>query len=71
VAAREKNGETTFVALQIDTNAFVNNEKKELDVPAKIVDDKTFVPLRFVLESLGETVEWDAENYSVVITTAE
>lgn len=71
VAAREKGGQTTFVTLQIGSNAFVNSEEKELDVPAKIVNDRTFVPLRFVVESLGEKVEWDNENYSVVITTAE
>jgi N-acetylmuramoyl-L-alanine amidase len=71
MAAREKNGEFTYVALQIDSNAFLNGEQKELDVPAKIVDDLTFVPLRFVVESLGEKVEWDNESYSVIITTEQ
>lgn len=71
IAAREKNGETTFITLQIDAAAFVNGEQKELDVPAKIVSDRTFVPLRFVVEALGEKVEWDNDNYRVVITTAE
>lgn len=69
IAARDKGGETTFITLQIDSNAFVNGEQKDLDVPAKIVNDRTFVPLRFVVEALGERVEWDNENYSVVITT--
>lgn len=69
VAAREKDGQTTFIALQINSSAFVNSEEVTLDVPAKIVDDRTFVPLRFVVESLGEKVEWDNENYSVIITT--
>lgn len=71
IAAREKNGEATFITLQIDSAAFVNGEEKELDVPAKIVSDRTFVPLRFVVEALGEKVEWDNDNYRVVITTAE
>lgn len=71
IAAREKNNETTFITLQIDLAAFVNSEEKELDVPAKIVNDRTFVPLRFVVEALGEKVEWDGESYSVLITTAE
>lgn len=71
IAAREKNGETTFITLQIDSTAFVNSEEKTLDVPAKIVGDRTFVPLRFVIEALGEKVEWDNDNYSVVITTAK
>ncbi len=71
VAAREKNGETTFIALQIDGGAFINSQPKALDVPAKLKGDRTFVPLRFVIESLGEKVEWDNENYAVRITTAQ
>lgn len=71
IAARDKNGETTVITLQIDSTAFVNSEEKTLDVPAKIVGDRTFVPLRFVIEALGEKVEWDNANYSVVITTAQ
>ena len=71
-AIREKDGEVSLVSLQIDSAAaFVNSGAKELDVPAKIVDDRTFVPLRFVIESLGERVEWDADNYAVKITTAQ
>lgn len=69
IAAREKNGETTFITIQIDSAAFVNGEEKDLDVPAKIVNDRTFVPLRFVIEALGEKVEWNNDSYSVVITT--
>lgn len=69
-AVRVKNGETNVVTLQIDSNlAFINSDGKELEVAPKIVNDLTFVPLRFVVESLGEKVEWDAENYSVIITT--
>lgn len=36
--------------------ATVNGEEKELDVAAKIVEDATFVPLRFVSELFGCTV---------------
>ena len=71
-AIREKDGEVSLVSLQIDSAAaFVNSAAHTLDVPAKIVDDRTFVPLRFVIESLGEKVEWDGDNYAVRITTAE
>ena len=71
-AIREKDGEVSLVSLQIDSaTAFVNSAAHTLDVPAKIVGDRTFVPLRFVVESLGEKVEWDSANYAVIITTAE
>ena len=36
----------------------VNGKVIELDVPAQIIDGRTLVPLRAVLESLGATVEW-------------
>ena len=71
-AVRAKDDEVSLVSLQIDSaTAFVNSAAVNLDVPAKIVGDRTFVPLRFVVESLGEKVEWDSDNYAVIITTAE
>ncbi|MCX7715637.1 MAG: copper amine oxidase N-terminal domain-containing protein [Clostridia bacterium] len=70
LAVRTKGQETSVVSLQIDADyAFVNGEKKVLDVPAKIVGDRTFVPLRFIAEALGETVEWNADTASVNIRT--
>jgi len=48
-----------------------NGEIKELDVPAKLVDDRTLVPLRVIAENFGCTVDWDQETYSVLITKTE
>lgn len=68
-AIRNKNGNVSLISLQIGSKtAFLNSAEKDLDVPAVIKGDRTFVPLRFVVESLGEKVEWDGDNYSVVIT---
>lgn len=70
VASRMISNNPIFVAIQIGgESAFVNNVKTNLDTPAKIVDDRTFVPLRFVVEALGEKVEWDGNTYTVIITT--
>lgn len=49
--------------------AFVKGEKVDLDVSPEIVDDFTFVPLRFVAENLGATVDWDSETFTAIITT--
>ena len=38
-----------------------------LDVPARIIDGKTFVPLRYVSEELGANVVWDGEKQAVYI----
>lgn len=39
--------------------ALVNGETVILDVPAKVEEGRTLVPLRFVSEALGADVEWD------------
>lgn len=59
----------TLIILTIDEAQYlVNGETMELDSPAVIVDDRTMVPLRFVAEALGESVEWDETTYTVTIT---
>lgn len=50
-----------------DTLAYVNSEEVELDVPAKIKNGRTLVPLRFISESLDAYVEWDADTYTIDI----
>lgn len=56
--------------LQIGANyAFLNGEKIEFKKSAEIVNDRTFVPLRAVNESLGYKVDWDQDTYTVTITT--
>ena len=70
IAMGNLNGNATSIALQIDSvDAFVNNEKVLLEKAAEITNDSTFVPLRFVMESLGADVQWDNDTYSVIITT--
>ncbi|NTV89310.1 MAG: hypothetical protein HGA22_02950 [Clostridiales bacterium] len=47
------------VKLKIDSNiAFINGEKVTLDVPAKIVNGRTLVPLSFIARCFGKTVNW-------------
>ena len=51
--------------------AYVNEKAVQLDVPPKIVNGRTLVPLRFVGESLGANVDWDGATKTVIITTGE
>lgn len=39
-----------------------------LDVPAKTINGRTMVPVRFIAESLGCTVNWDEKTKTVTIT---
>ena len=50
--------------------ASVNGEVTELDVPARLVDGRTLVPLRFVSEALGAQVKWDDPTQTVTILAA-
>ena len=44
-----------------------SNLKIELDAPAVIKDDRTFVPIRAIAEAFGEKVHWDNDKRVVVI----
>ncbi|MBU5668551.1 copper amine oxidase N-terminal domain-containing protein [Peptoniphilus sp. MSJ-1] len=43
------------------------DRKFELDSPAVIKDDRTFVPIRAIAEAFGEKVDWDKDNRTVII----
>ena len=52
------------------TAAMVNGETVTLQAPAKLINNRTFVPLRFVAEALGCEVNWDGETKQISITSA-
>lgn len=49
--------------------AVTNSGIIKLAVPAKIINGSTYVPLRFVGESMGAKIDWDAEKRIVSIST--
>ncbi|MDD3365165.1 MAG: copper amine oxidase N-terminal domain-containing protein [Syntrophomonas sp.] len=62
---------TTTIVLQIDNlNATVNGNTVSLDVPAQIVNSRIMVPTRFIAESLGSEITWDADEETVVINSS-
>jgi len=61
--------DTRTINIKIDSaDATVNDIHKKLDVPARIKQNRTFIPLRFVAESLGAIVSWDGETRTVKIS---
>ena len=61
-------GRGRTVSLTIDSpNAMVNGKPEIIDVPPFIVDQYTFVPLRFVSQSMGASVNWNENSYTVTI----
>ena len=56
--------------ITIDQNVLTKNDASiTLDVPAKIVNNRTLVPVRAVSEGLDAQVDWDGEASRVIITT--
>lgn len=56
------------IVLTIGSNiAYVNDVNAEIDVPAEIMNDRTIVPLRFVIENMGLNVKWDSETRTIEI----
>lgn len=47
--------------------AVVNGQAVGLDTPARVVNGRTLIPLRFVSEQIGMNVEWDDKTRSITI----
>lgn len=59
----------TQIVLPLNTRtATVGGRAVSLEVPAQVVNGSTLVPLRFVAESLGATVSFEASSNTVAIT---
>lgn len=63
-----QNDEATILFSIDNTSASVNSVSKTMDVPARLVNDKTMVPLRFLSEELGFNVEWDETTRTATIS---
>jgi len=62
---------TTFLQFHINDPAYtVNGTPKTMDTAPVIVESRTFLPIRYVVQELGATVDWYAPNQKVTISTA-
>lgn len=67
VTGRQNN---KIIKLQIDNRiAELDGKDVTLDVPATILNGSTFVPVRFIGESLGAKVDWNNDTRTVNIST--
>lgn len=74
----DKAREVVEVRLGMDTvqltigsrQAQVNSMEKTLDVPARIIQNRTMIPVRFVSECIGCTVGWDNATRTVSVATS-
>jgi hypothetical protein len=60
------------IKFKVGTDTFyVDSIEKKFDVVPYIKDSRTYVPVRFVTESLGASVEWNGETREVTIRSEE
>jgi len=59
--------ETEIILTLNNDTAYVNGDEVKLDVPSEAINNRTLVPLRFILESLGLKVDWDNDTQTIEI----
>jgi len=57
------------IDLRIGSNiAYIEGLPVKLDAPPVIINDRTFVPIRFIMETFGAKVDWDPFSSEITIT---
>lgn len=72
-ASRSVTGRSDDVTIELragETTAIVNGEERELIEAPQIVRGRTYVPLRFVSESVAAQVTWNQQSRTVTVVTA-
>jgi len=61
----QKNGIVILNLTIGNTITKLNGEVKTIDVPPSLINNRTFVPLRFIGEALGASFDWDDKTKTV------
>lgn len=63
------NARGTNIEMTLNSNKIkVNNIEKEMDVAPQIINNRTMLPLRFVVEELNCKVEWEPNSRRIIIS---
>ncbi len=61
---------TKLIKMKInDVNYTINGQAKKMDAKPFINNDRTLVPLRFIVEAIGGEVNWDGESRLVTVNS--
>ncbi|MDN5347465.1 MAG: hypothetical protein PWP65_1029 [Clostridia bacterium] len=64
--------DNTIIVLKLNSNVFtVNGQEMALDVPAQLISNRTFVPIRFIAQALNQRVSYDEQSNEVNIEGTE
>lgn len=61
------NGLNTIHMIINSETAYISNKEYALDSPPVIINSKTYIPLRFISEGLGFTVDWNENQKKITI----
>ncbi|WP_179295459.1 copper amine oxidase N-terminal domain-containing protein [Bacillus sp. FJAT-45350] len=64
-------GSTKVILTVNSRHTSVNGKAVVIDVPAQVQKGRTLVPLRFVSEAMGASVDWDSQLYMATISSKE
>lgn len=62
------NSSTTILIFVGSDKAYVNGKAQILDSPAFTQNDRTYTPVRFIVEALDCSVDWDGATEKIIIT---
>ncbi len=56
-----------IIKMQVNSKKInVNGNESELDVPAQVINERTLIPLRALVEALGKKVMWDPQGLIII-----
>lgn len=62
------NNDKYQISLKIDSEIMtVNGKEIKMDTAAKVSDNRTVIPLRYVSEAVGANVLWDEDTNTVFV----
>lgn len=71
VTVTNKSENKTVKLIVGEETAIVNNQSVSLSTPVRLVKGTTYIPFRFIGESLDAEVSWDQSSQTVVIYTTD
>ncbi len=56
------------VVMQIDLReVYVNDQLHEIDIPPTLIENRTYVPVRAILEAFDKSISWDGDLKVITI----
>lgn len=65
--ARLTKGETVITLAVQFKRALVNQDRVDFDAPVELIQNTTYVPLRFVSQTMGADVKWDQKTKEATV----